>query len=219
MRQALLAVLLALPLTASAAAKNASLAHVEGPVSVTSGGKQAAAKKGQTLNNGDRVATSKGGTAVVSLPDGSQLKLKESSSIVIDMPGGSIFGATLDAGGVFAQVAKRIVGSEFRVRAGAAVASVRGTEFFTAFGREHKAGRDVWVCVREGAVDVGAGGKKRAVPAGKGVLIKSGTDVDKPQAFEWTKTLNWNMDPKSGGVADGTDLDKAYSDLLDQDYR
>ena len=57
-----------------------------------------------------------------------------------------------------------------------------------------------------------------SVPAGKGVLIKSGLDVTKPQAYDWTKKLNWTMDPKDGVVEDKTALDKAYSDLLDQDY-
>ena len=30
--------------------------------------------------------------------------------------------------------------------------------------------------------------------------------------------LNWNLDPGSGQVEDRTDLEQAYSDLLDQDY-
>ncbi|MBI3565807.1 MAG: hypothetical protein HY079_11465 [Elusimicrobia bacterium] len=57
------------------------------------------------------------------------------------------------------------------------------------------------------------------MPAGKGVLIKAGLDLTKPQAYDWTKKLNWTMDPGAGAVEDKTDLDSAYADLLDQDYR
>ncbi|MDE2292263.1 MAG: hypothetical protein KGL53_09285, partial [Elusimicrobia bacterium] len=102
-----------------------------------------------------------------------------------------------------------------------AVAAVRGTRFFTVFGREHGGKHDLWVCVDEGAVDVKTTASQRglSVPAGKGVLIKAGLDVTKPQAYDWTKKLNWNMDPAAGPVADETKLDAAYSDLKDQDYR
>ncbi len=61
--------------------------------------------------------------------------------------------------------------------------------------------------------------KPLLVPAGKGVLIMSGTDLTAPQAFEWTKTLKWNMAEAKGTVEDKTNLDGAYADLLDQDYR
>jgi hypothetical protein len=100
-------------------------------------------------------------------------------------------------------------------------AAVRGTRFFTAYGRAGAGGRDLWVCVDEGVVEVRTSASKGAlsVPAGKGVLIKSGRALTKPQAYDWTKKLNWNMDAGAGSVEDKTNLDAAYSDLLDQDYR
>jgi len=51
-------------------------------------------------------------------------------------------------------VAKVLPGASFEIRTETAVAAVRGTESFTAFGRTKKAGRDLWVCVNKGAVDV-----------------------------------------------------------------
>ncbi len=91
----------------------------------------------------------------------------------------------------------------------------------TAFGRARGKSQDLWICVNEGAVDVTTDKAKKPlrVPAGKGILIKSGLDTTKPQAYDWTKTLNWKMDGEAAELEDKTVLDGAYSDLLDQDYR
>ena len=203
------------------AASGPSLAFVQGKVTFGPKGHMKEGRAGDALRNGDAVATARKGSAVILMPDGSRLKLKELSNIVLQVPegeGGEI-GGTLTLGGVFAKVAKQTAGRVFRVRAGDAVASVRGTQFFTAFGRPGGSGQDLWLCVNEGLVDVSAPGSKQSVPAGKGVLVKAGREVTAPKAYGWTKTLNWNMDPGEGSVEDSVDLDKAYSDLLDQDYR
>jgi hypothetical protein len=221
----LLAAALLLPVVASAKAPPgpaAKLFYASGAVTVESRGGVHPGKTGEALESGDAVATDARATAVVELADGSRLKLRESGRLVLTLPGPRD-GATevfLSLGSVFAKVTKRLPGGEFRVRTKTAVAAVRGTEFFTAFGREQGAARDLWLCVHEGAVEVrtDAGKAPVLVPAGKGVLIKSGLDATKPEAFAWTRNLNWNMDPEKGGVADATNLDAAYSDLLDQDY-
>jgi ferric-dicitrate binding protein FerR (iron transport regulator) len=200
----------------------ARLVYVAGDVTVQSKDGGRVGKLGAPLSDGDAVATAAGAGAIVELADGSRLKLRESSRLVLTLPAvhSSITEIVLSFGGVFAHVTKRRPGEEFRVRAASAVAAVRGTQFFTVFGREHGKAKDLWVCVNEGAVDVHTDASKETlrVPAGKGVLIKSGLDATKPQAYDWTKQLNWNMDPKGGAVEDKTVLDKAYSDLLDQDY-
>jgi ferric-dicitrate binding protein FerR (iron transport regulator) len=206
------------------AAGAASLLYIEGKVTVTLGGHRKEGREGDVLGDGDAVATARKASAVILMPDGSRLKLRELSNITLDIPGagGGELGGTLTLGGVFAKVTKRLAGAAgFHVRAADAVASVRGTQFFTAFGRQGKKGKDLWVCVNEGAVDVSAKGADKAqrVAQGEGVLVKSGTDVTAPQAYDWTKKLNWNMDPARGSVEDHADLDRAYSDLLDQDYR
>jgi ferric-dicitrate binding protein FerR (iron transport regulator) len=208
---------------AKKAAAGARLAHVVGSVTVESGSKKTAAKEGQPLSSGDWVQTAKGAAAVVELADGSGLKLTEATRFQMNLPEPKkpVTSGLLSFGGVFARVAKVLPGASFEVRTETAVASVRGTEFFTAFGREAKRGRDLWVCVNKGAVQVSTKASKQPllVPAGKGILVKAGLDLTKPQAYDWTKQLNWNMDPKNGALEDKTNLDSAYTDLLDQDYR
>ena len=218
------ATMLALPsFAAEPEAPKARLLAVAGDVTVETKAGGALAKKGAALASGDAVSTAEGATALIELPDGSRLKLRASSRVAVTLPGpkSAVTEAFLSIGSVFAKVAKRLPGAEFRVRTRTAVAAVRGTEFFTAFGRSRKGkDADLWVCVNEGSVELGTDGtkKKLEVPAGKGVLIKAGKELGKPQAYDWTKTLNWTMDPE-GELEDKTKLDAAYSDLLDQDYR
>jgi ferric-dicitrate binding protein FerR (iron transport regulator) len=207
----------------AAAPPPARLAFVFGGVTVESKDGARAGQTGAALADGDAVATAAGATAIVELADGSRLKLRESSRLVLTLPNGRslVTEILLSLGSVFARVTKRRNGEEFHVRTRTAVAAVLGTQFFTAYGRDRNKARDLWVCVNEGVVEVKTTAAKAAlsVPAGKGVLIKSGLDVTKPQAYDWTKKLNWNMDPKAGAVEDKTILDAAYADLLDQDYR
>jgi ferric-dicitrate binding protein FerR (iron transport regulator) len=205
-----------------AAAPGATLEFASGPVTVDGKSGPHAGTKGEPLVSGDSVATGVGATAVVALVDGSKLKLRASSRLVLALPDekNSLTDILLEFGSLFAKVTRRLARSQFRVRTPTAVAAVRGTQFFTAYGRAHGKDSDVWVCVNEGVVDVNttAAEKMLAVPAGKGVLIKGGKDLTAPQAYAWTKKLNWNMDAAAGAVEDKTNLDAAYSDLLDQDY-
>jgi hypothetical protein len=200
----------------------ARLIFASGDVTVESKGSGHLGNAGEALADGDAVATGEKATAVVGLADGSRLKLRESSRLVLTLPGprSPLTEIMLSLGSVFAKAAKQMPGAEFHVRTPTAVAAVRGTQFFTAYGRDHGKAQDLWLCVNEGAVEVKTTASKNAVlvPHGKGVLIKSGLDTTKPQAFEWTKTLNWNMDSDAGAVEDKTNLDGAYADLLDQDY-
>jgi ferric-dicitrate binding protein FerR (iron transport regulator) len=211
-------------LAADSKAPAARLVHAAGDVTIESKEGGRLGKTGALVGNGDSVATAEGALAVIELPDGSRLKLRESSRVAVAWPGpksGDLSEAFLSYGSLFAKITKRLAGQRFQVRTPSAVAAVRGTEFFTAYGRAKGKDRDLWVCVNEGSVALTTTKAKKEllVPAGKGVLIKSGLDLTKPQAFEWTKTLNWNMDAAKGEVEDKTNLDGAYSDLLDQDYR
>lgn len=219
----LLAAALLSSLSGAARAATATVDHAQGKVFVETAGKKKPAKKGDAIASGAFVETASKASAVVTLEDGTKLKLVEKSRVKVTLPDktSSLSEALLEAGGVFAKVVKRKAGSEFRVRTASAVAAVRGTEFFTAFGRPASRGRDLWVCVNEGAVEVGteAGPETMVIKAGQGVLLKSGRDLTKPQAYDWTKKLNWNMDAAKGAVEDRTNLDAAYTDLLNEDYR
>lgn len=218
-----LSALLLLAPAALAAAPNppaaGRLVKAQGDVTIESPSGGRLGKDGAALAEGDAVSTAEGATALVELADGSRLKLRESSRLRIVVSGKSAE-LNLALGSVFAKVRKRLAGENFLVRTPSAVAAVRGTEFFTAYGRPRGKDRDLWVCVNEGAVELTTTKDKKPllVPGGQGVLIKGGKDLTQPQAYDWTKTLNWNMD-ESGALEDATKLDKAYSDLLDQDYR
>jgi len=208
---------------ADAKAPASRLIHAAGDVTIESKSGGRLGKSGALLAQGDSVTTAAGAVAVVELPDGSRLKLRESSRLAVTLPGpkSQATEAFLSFGSVFAKVSKRLAGQSFTMRTPSAVAAVRGTEFFTAYGRAKGKARDLWVCVNEGSVELQTtrSEKSLVVPAGKGVLIKSGLDLTKPQAYDWTRTLNWNMDAETGTVEDKTNLDGAYADLLDQDYR
>jgi len=125
----------------------------------------------------------------------------------------------LSSGSVFARVNKQII-SGFSVRTETAVMGVRGTEFFVAYGRSIDRHPDVWVCVNTGSVEVAILGTQDTliVEEGQGINIVGGTNLSSAQRYPWTRKLNWNMDPTAGEVIDRTDLEQAYSDLLDQDY-
>ena len=120
---------------------------------------------------------------------------------------------------MFSQVAKGLVGG-FRVKTLSAIAGVRGTEFFVAYGRQIDERPDIWLCVNSGSVEgsVPETGESVVVDEGKGINIVAGVKLTTPRFYAWTRRLNWNTDPAVGDVADSTDLDQAYSDLLDQDY-
>ena len=228
MRSLALAAVLAFPCGAFAAetkapaAPAARLIKVAGDVTIQTKDGGRLAKGGEALASGDAVSTSEKATALIELADGSRLKLRESSRLALTLPDAKSpdTEAFLSLGSVFAKVRKRLAGQDFRVRTPNAVAAVRGTEFFTAFGRARGKDKDLWVCVNEGAVDIETKKSKSAtrVSQGEGVLIKGGKDTTKPQAYDWTKSLNWNMD-ENGELEDKTNLDGAYADLLDQDYR
>jgi hypothetical protein len=89
-----------------------------------------------------------------------------------------------------------------------------------AYGRTIDALPDVWLCVNSGAVDVSLPqtGQSTVIKEGFGINIVAGTKLTTPRNYPWTRRLNWNMDASRGTVEDTTNLDEAYSDLLNQDY-
>ena len=89
-----------------------------------------------------------------------------------------------------------------------------------AFGRTIDDNPDIWLCVNEGTVEVAIveSDESVLVEEGEGINIVGGNRLTKPRFYPWTQKLNWNSDPRAGEVSDRTDLDQAYSDLLDQDY-
>jgi ferric-dicitrate binding protein FerR (iron transport regulator) len=179
------------------------------------------AEIGMPVGQGDVIETGGDGVAVLSLLDGAEVKLRENTILSLDSLDGPGKKTTLRLaeGSVFSRVNRHMING-FAVTTETAVMGVRGTEFFVAYGRKIDNFRDVWVCVNTGSVEVAIteSGDTLIVEEGKGINILSGTNLTTPQRYPWTRKLNWNMDPGAGEVADRTDLEQAYSDLLDQDY-
>ncbi|MDE2291224.1 MAG: FecR domain-containing protein, partial [Elusimicrobia bacterium] len=151
MTSVMLAAALAAAAPARAQEPPALVSYVLGPVSAGAAGRRRTVKAGDALADGDTVSAGPGAAAVVTLPDGSKLKLRERTSLTLRLhpDARGLTGVFLSLGGVFASVAH---GSSphFAVVTPHAVAAVRGTEFFTSYGR----GRDLWVCVGRGTVEL-----------------------------------------------------------------
>ena len=139
---ALVVVLLPLAIAAQGFAQ----APVAGTVSTASGAVQIqratgliAAGSGTPVNVGDRVITGAGGHAIITLTDGSQLEVGESSNMVIDShalaPAGGRAATQVSLfGGVLRSVVSATGGTpNFEVHTPNAVAAVRGTRWDTAY--------------------------------------------------------------------------------------
>ncbi|MFO8063842.1 MAG: FecR family protein [Spirochaetota bacterium] len=209
-------VLLLLPVAVSAV--EGRVAYLSGEVTVTSGNTSAVAEIGMPVSEGDTVETGANATAIIELGRDAEIKLRANTITRIRELEERI-DVELESGGLFAMV-KRAVQKAFSVNTQSVVAGVRGTQFFVAFGREIEDTPDVWVCVNEGSVDVEVPqeGDRTVVREGEGINVLAGRQLTGAQPYDWTQDLNWNMDPQEGEVADDTDLDGAYEDLLDQDY-
>jgi ferric-dicitrate binding protein FerR (iron transport regulator) len=177
-----------------------------------------AAKAGQSLDAGQVLATGPDSVALVKLPDSSIVKLNPDSRIRLDRVLAGATELTIEAGAVFSEVSKQKAGRRFMIRAKGVTMGVRGTRFFASLGKSRKQGDDVWMCVNEGTVEIsGPGDSKPAlVHEGEGVLVPGGKGATPPRKYEWTKALNWNMQPEKGEVLDRTKID--YADLLEQSY-
>jgi hypothetical protein len=210
--------MMCLLLPAAVFALSGQVTYTEGDVSVRSSTGAHPAEIGDTLGAGDVIITSARSLAVINLANGTTLKLREKTTLAIDSIG-ELTSVNLTAGGVFTTIAGKLTG-KFSLRTQSAVAGVRGTEFFVAYGRTIDAEPDVWLCVNSGVVEVSIPdtGQTVQVPAGLGINIVAGTKITTPRRYPWTRRLNWNVDPGGGTVEDSTSLEAAYSDLLNQDY-
>lgn len=178
-------------------------------------------KEKDSIPSGATVAFKDGETAIIKLEDGSLIKLKGNSEITLATdPTPTV---ELSKGAAFAQVnpptdKKRETLSKprFMMRSHGVVMGVRGTEFFTALGpKDH-----VWMCVGHGVVEAGKIGEKEKVTVkeGEGILVEKEKKIEPPKAYEWTKKLNWNMDPNAGETKDDSKIEAEYGNLLRQTY-
>lgn len=195
-----------------------TVSWIEGDVTILHNGSIVPAEIERELSLGDRITTGPDSLAILEIDGRGTLKLREDSSLVLEALDEDISVGLL-SGGLFSKI-RRLAGRGFNVRTPNAVAAVRGTEFFVAYGRTVDADPDVWLCVNEGSVEVALedSGDSVLVEEGEGINILAGTRITDPKFYPWTENLNWNTDPASGLVADSTDLDGAYTDLRAFDY-
>ncbi|MBI2386822.1 MAG: FecR domain-containing protein [Elusimicrobia bacterium] len=156
-----------------AAAQDASLALVSGPVSILAGGAErfVKAKGGEQLLYGDTVRVGKGGVAHLILGDRGAVLLREESLLTLQ---GSPRRTTLAVKfGEFLIGLKKGLepGQSFKVRTPAAVAAVRGTLFW---GKSDKADQSAAYAGFGHVVAVTAQGKTVLVEPGKTVTVAFG---------------------------------------------
>ncbi|HVN29272.1 MAG TPA: FecR family protein [Candidatus Binataceae bacterium] len=181
----LLATISAAPGFAQTVAGNMTTAT--GAVQLQRGATVSGVTSGSPVNVGDRVITGPGGHAIVTLTDGSQLELGESSNMVIDnqalAPAGGRAATQVSLfGGVLRSVVSATGGTpNFEVHTPNAVAAVRGTRFDTSYvqGEARPTYGDCRkfsdVLVYEGVVSL----RNAATPAG-GIEIPAGYEATVP---------------------------------------
>ncbi|KPJ84706.1 MAG: hypothetical protein AMS17_15805 [Spirochaetes bacterium DG_61] len=196
----------------------ATLTYTVGSISVIRGGNPVSVQIGMTIQKGDIIQTSLGSTAIISIDETTDIKVRENTSLDIEKVKDDIR-VNLFSGSIFSRIIGKLRGT-YSVSTETVLAGVRGTEFFIAFGKQIDDLPDVWLCVNSGSVkvEVIATGASAVIREGEGINILGGTNLTPAKRYKWTKQLNWNMDPAQGDVEDRTDLSQAYDDLLDQDY-
>lgn len=170
---------------------------------------------GAAVSAGDIVSTGPLSLALVELDDKSRLKLDSSSAVRI---GEKTQSADLHRGGVIAKIRKATAGRRnFFIRTRSAVLGVRGTEFYTAL---HEGSGSLWMCVNEGQVEIRNPEAKSGVlvPAGKGVRQGRDGRITPPRFFEWTRSINWQMDGAGKELINRPPLEQISYDPLSRDY-
>jgi ferric-dicitrate binding protein FerR (iron transport regulator) len=175
-----------------------------------------------TLEQSDQIRTGEGALAIVSLADGSKMKLNENSSLTIRIGSKNVSSIHMDKGSAFFHVLKKnLVRNNkptFKVKYKTVAMGVRGTRFFVSDGKG--SAEDIWMCVNEGKVVIKSKMEKKSttVKAGEGVVVKDASKTSEPRPLAWTKKLNWNMNPKKGKLVNQVSIEEAYNDLLKHDY-
>jgi ferric-dicitrate binding protein FerR (iron transport regulator) len=195
-------------------ADDVKIATIQGKVETDLGSGFQVAHEGDSLKEGQSIRTGADSLVILSYANGTKLKLNALTKITTHAQRG----LDLIAGAVFAHVNKESH-SHFYVKTPTAVAGVRGTEFFTAYGSGKQAS-DGWLCVNEGEVEVkpSEGTEPVLVKAGFGIVVEPGKKIEPPKKYDWTTHLNWNMDPSAGDVKDKTSMDSMYRNPLKHNY-
>jgi hypothetical protein len=196
---------------------------VKGRVTISHENKKTTVKKDFIIQEKSTFETFRKSLVVISLKDGSKIKLNELSKLAVSVPKDkrSPTKTGLYKGSSFFKVIKNkfIKRSKFIVKTKNASLGVRGTQFFVSYGKKVNS-KDSWMCVNEGLVSVRPKSSKKEVlvKSGEGVHIKDNKNLTPPKSLPWTKKLNWSFDRKSGKLENTVRIEDAYKDILGQDY-
>lgn len=211
-------VMLLIPPSLSLYALEGTITYYAGEVWVERRGRTLQGEIGMPVLAGDRVHTGSDTTAIITLENNADIKLRADTVLDMEILSDDVK-VRLVSGGIFSKVKRKLIKS-YSVEIETVLAGVRGTEFFVAYGRKVEETPDIWLCVNEGSVEVSVESTIESVIVreGEGINIVAGNRLTKAKKYPWTRDLNWNTEPGEGSVEDNTDLGTAYSDLLDQDY-
>jgi hypothetical protein len=191
---------LAAALVMPAAAQDAVLVRVSGPVSYLPGGgrKFIKANGGEELLYGDAIRVGKGGIAHVTLAGRGAMLLREETLLSLH---GSPRRAslTVDYGEFLIGLTRKLGRNSFQVHTPAAIGSARGTLFWGKSDREDK--RTIYAGFGH-EVAVAAQGKMVVVTPGKTVIVPLGSPPSEavPSAFGLEYADNFRIDGSLQGI-------------------
>lgn len=208
--------LLLLPLTFSVHAADGKLSFLKGDVKING----VNALKKSEIFFGDTISVGKKSLAVLRINPNSVLKIKENSTVQIQVPktskGIREYSFLLKHGDIFIK-AKSGKKRRYKVKVRDAIMGVRGTNFFVSSAKVKK---NIWMCVNEGVVAVyfkSSPEKLILVKEGEGVVINS-KNLPKVKQYSWTKELNWRNKGNFEEILDKTNIQNINYDLKNFNY-
>ena len=151
-------------------------------------------KKGDIIEDGSEIITSKDSLLVLQYPSGSTLRLEEESGLKIKLPieeEGEKLNRIRFIKGIFTMEFKRSLENEaLLVKKGSYALGVRGTRFLIAQEEE-----DIYTSVEEGSVSViqTKDSDEEVVNAGETLVFEEGKRLTRPGKFNWSQKLNWAL--------------------------
>lgn len=192
----------------------------KGKVNVYRDGKKLKLKKSFPIETKDKITTGPNSLAIIKIGTVATVKLNDNSEYNVK----SDISHKLQRGSAFFNVIRKNLRDKinkkkrrnFKVQARSVAMGVRGTTFFVS----HDEKENVWMCVKEGQVEIKGKEDKKPVlvNGGEGVKVEKGEETSDPKPLKWTEKLNWNTDPEKGKLENDASIEKAYSDLENLDY-
>lgn len=173
--------------------------NIEGDITLSRNGEEATLAAGDTLEEADVVETKEDGLIDISRPDHWSYRLLGNSTCVLKKADAKTVKIEMIEGDIFSKVKNLKSDEIYEISTPAAVASVRGTEFWVRVVKDKNTSTSTFA-VREGTVDVHllASGDRLTLHAGEAL------DVPEPQR---------NTTPRDASTKELDDVQKATQSL------